>query len=124
MSAAGSSLLEVVAAVALASLFAAAASDQARSALAVLADVRMRDRALTSARNLLEAEIGTPCAAIGRVADCPADLTCERVATVVTTLASAPGTLVRITARVAARSSPGVELAALSLIVRRPAACG
>ena len=77
VSARGTSLLEAVFAMALASILTAAASRHAHRRLADLRRIRSTAIALTVARNLLEASVGAPCGDASSMVSCPDELVCS-----------------------------------------------
>jgi Tfp pilus assembly protein PilE len=122
--AAGTSLLEVVAAVAIASLLASAAGRQAYAALGLLTIVEEAAAATTAARNLLEEGLATPCGAITAPSACPERMECSLRSAVVAVLPdAADGTLIRISVVVVSLDEPQRTLAAMSVLTATSGVC-
>ena len=95
MSQRGSGLLDAIAAAAIGTLIASAATDMV-AAIEGIGIVEQRERLLVTARNLLEQAVGSPCIA---PAPCPADLACSMDRAVV---AAGPPLLARVSVSVEA----------------------
>lgn len=122
----GTALIEAVAAVTIASALAAAGALGARDILAVLEQVRARERALTAARNLVEAARTAPCGRARAVAPCPSELTCTLRREILLQPTDRRLALVRIDATVTA-NAPGAAVTnadlTLSTATRPPRSC-
>ena len=127
MKAAGSSLLEAIAAVGLGSLLAAAGVLGVRDALFTLHSISSREAALTSARNLIEAARAVPCGDARAAAPCPAGLRCTLHRDTLVPATTATLAIVRLRAEVTPVGGGAAErdaLLTLSTAIRVPRGCG
>ena len=123
MSARGSSLLEVAAALAIGSLAAASAASHARSSALALDHVRRVDRALTAARNALESAVGSPCASTPPAAHCPAGLRCSIAAEEVARHSEGAATVRIVRVSAAVHADDPEPLVRMTTLARRLEPC-
>ncbi|MEE8312112.1 MAG: hypothetical protein V3R77_07630 [Candidatus Binatia bacterium] len=127
MKAAGSSLLEAIAAVGLGSLLAAAGVLGVRDALFTLRSISSREAALTSARNLIEAARAATCGDARAPTPCPTGLRCTLHRDTLVPATTATLAIVRLRAEVTPVGGDAAERDApltLSTAVRVPRGCG
>jgi hypothetical protein len=124
----GTSLLETVAAIAVTALVLGDAAEQARTACTIVREASAITIALTSARNVLDLAIATPCAPVqNATAVCGATSRCTIMGSEVGRRTTVSGVivLVRLSVEVT-RASDAIEeprLARLVGIAARPAVC-
>jgi len=124
----GTSLLETVAAIGVTALVLGGAAEQARAACTLVREARAITRALTSARNVLDVALATPCAPVQNAgAVCAHDLRCALSASETGRRDTASGAivLVRLVVEVT-RASDGFEQRTLARVVglgARPEVC-
>jgi hypothetical protein len=124
----GASLLETVVAIGVTGLVLGVAADQARTACTVVREARAVTAALTSARNVMDLALATPCAPVqNAVALCGQELRCTITANEAGRRDTANGVivLVRLVVEVT-RVADGLDerrLARLASVAARPETC-
>lgn len=113
MKTSGTSLLEVVFALAIAAVISAGLANATENCGRILASIHLQHRALTAARNILEATIASRCAA---PVPCPAGLSCSVITTPVYGAT-------RVNVRINTSPSRNVPMADLTTVVAAIPAC-